>query len=50
MSAHARPRDLDPEVAAELRAMAAKLPALSDDQLDSLADLLVQIDLRRGGA
>lgn len=43
-----RPRNLDPEVAAQLRAKARELPALSDDQLDALADLLVQIDLSRG--
>lgn len=42
-----RPTCLDPATAAELRGIARSLPALSDDQLDSLADLLVQIDLRR---
>lgn len=44
-----RPRDLDAEVAAELREIVAQLPPLSDPQLDDLADLLVQIDLHRQG-
>jgi hypothetical protein len=45
---HHRPRELDADIAAELRAIAAQLPALTDDQLDSLADVLVQIELRGG--
>lgn len=45
-----RPCSLDPEVAAELRAIARSLPPLSEDQLDSLADLLVQIELQRSTA
>lgn len=43
----ADPPALDPEVAAELRAKVRELPALTDPQLDALADVLVQIDLDR---
>lgn len=43
-----RPRDLDPAVAAELREMVATLPPLSDEQLDALSDVLVQVELGRG--
>lgn len=42
--------DLDPEVAAAIREQVRQLPPLSDDQLDQLADVLVQIDLHRGAA
>ena len=37
---------LTPEVAAELRAAALALPPLPDDQLDAIADIFAQIDLR----
>lgn len=43
----ASPYSLDPETAAELRAIARRLPPLSDDQLDAIADVLAQIDLRQ---
>lgn len=50
MTAPARPSSLAPEVAAELRAAARRLPPLSDDQLDALADVLAQVELRRAEA
>lgn len=45
-----RPTSLTPEVADELRAAVRNLPPLTDAQLDELADVLAQIELRTAKA